>query len=52
MPSAAAAIAWLRLTDRTPPRMISAQNAASFSENPMIAVVKVSSLMPTAGSTS
>jgi hypothetical protein len=52
IPSAAAAIAWLRLTDRMPPRMISALNAASFSENPMIAVVKVSSLMPTAGNTS
>jgi hypothetical protein len=26
--------------------MISAQNPASFSENPMIEVVKVSSLMP------
>jgi hypothetical protein len=32
--------------------MISAQNPASFSENPMIAVVKVSSSMPTAGSAS
>jgi hypothetical protein len=52
MPSAAAAIAWLRLTDRMPPRMISALNAASFNEKPMIAVVRASSFMPTAGSTS
>ena len=43
---------WLRLTDRMPPRMISALNAASFSAKPSTAVVKVSSLMPIAGSAS
>ena len=49
MPNAAAATVWLRLTDRMPPRMISALNAASFRAKPMTAVVKVSSLMPIAG---
>ena len=49
MPSEAAATVWLRLTDRMPPRMISALKAASFRAKPMTAVVKVSSLMPIPG---
>ena len=52
MPSAAAATVWLRLTERMPPRMISALNAASFSAKPSTAVVKLSSLMPSGGSAS
>ena len=43
---------WLRFTDRMPPRMISALNAASFSAKPITAVVKLSSLMPSGGSAS
>ena len=52
MPSAALATVWRRSTDRMPPRMISAQNAASFRVKPSTAVVKLSSLMPTGGSAS
>ena len=43
MPKAAAAMPWLRFTDRMPPRMISALKAASFSAKPSTAVTKLSS---------
>ena len=52
MPKAAAAMLWLRLTDRMPPRMISALKAASLRAKPSTAVVKLSSLMPSGGSAS
>ena len=52
MPSAAAAMLWLRFTETMPPRMISAVKAASFREKPTTAVVKVPNVRPTAGSTS
>ncbi len=52
IPKALAAIPWLRLTDRIPPRMISALNAASFKAKPSTAVVNVSSLIPSGGSAS
>jgi len=46
MPSEAAAMVWLRLTERMPPRMISPANAASLREKPMIAVVTGGITMP------
>jgi hypothetical protein len=52
MPNAVAARLWLRFTDRIPPRMISALNAASFKAKPRTAVVNVSNLMPMPGSAS
>ena len=47
--SAAAATVCRRSTEMMPPRMISAQNAASFSEKPSTAVVKLSSFSPSGG---
>ena len=52
MPSDAAARVWLRPTERMPPRMISPLKAASFRENPRMAVVIGGMTMPTAGNAS
>ena len=52
MPSEAAATDWFRPTARMPPLTISAPKAASFSEKPITAVVKLSSVIPMAGSAS
>ncbi len=52
MPREAAARDCVVLTERMPPRMISALKAASFSAKPITAVAKLSSRRPIAGSAS
>jgi hypothetical protein len=46
MPSEAAAMDCVPLTEMTPPRMISALNAASFKAKPISAVLKLSRRRP------
>ncbi len=52
MPSEEAATACCGLTERMPPRMISAAKAAWLSEKPMTAVVKLPNFRPISGSAS